>query len=101
MDEIIISKITDVKYTGVSRPTDNPFWDTIRATSPLVIIPTPIFKESDILNLQILAINPHPITFAIRPTATNATEKIRMLAFKLSRLVFNPILAKNTGPNNI
>lgn len=101
MDDIIISKITEVKYTGVRSPTDNPFCDTIKATSPLVIIPTPIFKESDILNLQIFAIIPHPTILETNPTATNAMEKIKILAFKLSKFVFNPILAKNTGPNNM
>ena len=30
-----------MKYTDSSNPTESPFWDTIRATSPLVIIPTP------------------------------------------------------------
>ena len=34
IDETIINKITDVKYTGVSSPAESPFCDTISATSP-------------------------------------------------------------------
>lgn len=101
MDDTIIKKITDVKYTGVSKPAVNPFCATIRATSPRVIIPTPIFRESIPLNLHRRAAIPQPMTFEINPTTTNAIENIRILIFTLSTLVFRPILAKKTGPNNI
>ena len=39
--------------------------------------------------------------FAINPTATNAAAKSRIEPSRLSILVFKPILAKKTGPNNI
>ena len=101
MEETIINKITDVKYTGDMSPTARPFWDTINATSPRVIIPTPIFRESIALNLQILAISPQPTIFVSNATITNPIENNKISIFKLSMLVFKPILAKNTGPNNI
>ena len=96
IEDTIIKRMTDVKYTGVSRPADNPFCATISATSPRVIIPTPIFKESNPLNLQRRAISPHPIIFEMSPTATNAAEKSRIPILTLSTFVFRPILAKNT-----
>ncbi len=101
IEETMIRKITDVKYTGVSRPAERPFCATISATSPRVIMPTPIFSESRTLNLQMRAISPQPMIFEISPTATNAMEKNRMLIFRLSTLVFRPILAKKTGPNSM
>lgn len=101
MDDTIIKKITDVKYTGVSKPTVNPFCATIRATSPRVIIPTPILRESIPLNLHRRAAIPQPTTFEISPTATNAIENIKILIVTLSTFVFRPILAKKTGPNNM
>ena len=101
IEDTIIKKITDVKYTGVSRPAVNPFCATIRATSPRVIIPTPILRESIPLNLQSRAVIPQPMIFEINPTATNAIENRRILIFTLSTFVFRPILAKKTGPNNI
>ncbi len=70
IDETIINKITDVKYTGVSSPAESPFCDTISATSPLVIIPTPIFKESKLLNLHSRAVIPQPIILDTKPTST-------------------------------
>lgn len=101
IEDTMIRKITDVKYTGVSRPAVNPFCATISATSPLVIIPTPIFNESRTLNLQTRAISPQPTIFEISPTATKAMEKTRMLMLTLSTFVFKPILAKKTGPNSM
>lgn len=101
MDETMIKNITEVKYTGVSSPAVSPFCATISATSPLVIMPTPILNESMPLNLHRRAVRPQPIILEIKPTATNAMEKTRILMFTLSTLVFSPILAKNTGPNSM
>ena len=53
IDDTIISKITDVKYTGVKSPADNPFCDTISATSPLVIMPTPILSAVSYTHLTL------------------------------------------------
>ena len=101
IEDTMIRKITDVKYTGVSSPAVRPFCATIRATSPRVIIPTPIFSESRPLNLQRRAISPQPIIFETSPTATNAMEKARIPILTLSTFVFNPMLAKKTGPNSM
>ena len=101
MEDTIISKITDVKYTEESSPTENPFWETISATSPRVIIPTPIFKESGQLNLHALAVRPQPMIFAIRATATNPIEKANRPQSRLSILVFRPMDAKKIGPKSI
>lgn len=100
-DEIIIRKITEVKYTGDIIPTARPFWETISATSPRVIIPTPTFRLSRLLYPQIFAITPQPIILVIIPTITNANENSSIDILKLSMFVFNPILAKNNGPNII
>ena len=64
--ETMISRITAVKYSGVRRPTDNPFCATIRATSPRVIMPTPIFRLSGKENLQAFAMSPQPMIFVIK-----------------------------------
>jgi len=101
MLEQMMRRITAVKYTGVRRPTESPFWDTIRATSPLVIMPTPIFKLSLKLNLQIFAMRPQPMIFVIKATRTNPIEKMIIPASILSMLVFRPILAKKTGPKSM
>ena len=101
IDDTIIKKITDVKYTDVSNPADKPFWATTNATSPRVIMPTPIFSESKPLNLHSRPMIPQPTTLEISPTATNAIEKSRIPILMLSIFVFRPILAKKTGPNNM
>lgn len=97
----MISRMTQVKYSGVKSPTESPFWETIRATSPLVIIPIPIFRESDREKRQTLAISPQPMIFANNATSTKKTEKSRISASTLSREVFKPMLAKKTGPNSM
>ena len=97
----MINKITDVKYTGERSPTARPFWDTINATSPLVIIPIPIFNESIVLKRHKRDTIPHPIIFVINATITKPIENNKMSPFILSMLVLRPILAKKTGPNNI
>lgn len=77
--EAIIKRITDVKYSDVKRPTDKPFCATINATSPRVIMPTPIFKLSENENLQSLAISPQPMIFASSATTTNPAENKSIL----------------------
>lgn len=101
MLEAMIKRMTAVKYSGVRRPTDNPFCATISATSPRVIIPTPIFKLSGNENLQALAIRPQPMIFVTSATRTKAAENKRMEPFKWSTLVLKPMLVKNTGPKII
>lgn len=101
MEEKRINNITGVKKTGSNKPTDKPFCETIRATSPRIIIPTPILTESLLLNLKSLAINPQPIILAERAIAINNMEYNSNDREKYSIEVFKPMLAKNTGPNNI
>ena len=101
MLETIIRKITAVKYIGEIIPTERPFCETINATSPLVIIPTPILKLSFMLNLHNLAMIPHPMIFVINATSTKLRENRRIVPSILSILVFKPILAKKTGPKII
>ncbi len=40
----MINKITAAKYFWSRLPASKPFWDTIRATSPRVIMPMPTKK---------------------------------------------------------
>ena len=101
MLDTIINKITEAKYSGVSSPTDSPFCATISATSPLVIIPTPILTHSIPLKPQSQDISPQPIILATSPTRTKHTEKSRRELVILFKLVLSPMLAKNTGPNII
>ncbi len=82
IEDTIINKITAVKYTGLRRPTLNPFWDTIRATSPRVIIPTPIFNESAQENLHNLATSPHPMILQSKPTKTKAMANTKIERIK-------------------
>ena len=88
MEDTMISKMTDVKYTGCMSPTASPFCETIRATSPRVIMPTPIFKESSHEKRQTLEIRPQPTIFVMSATKMNATENSRMDAFTSSISVF-------------
>ena len=83
----IISRITEVKYLLSSISTSSPFLETIRATSPLVIIPTPILRASLPLNPQTLDISPHPMIFDISPTRTKPRENKRIVISRLLRSV--------------
>ena len=97
MDEQIIRRMTAVKNSEVIMPCDKHFPPTIKATSPRVIIPTPIFKESDQLNLSAFAISPHPIIFASSATATKATQNRRSFGVTARNDVFRPIPVKKIG----
>ena len=99
MEDVIISKITDVKYTGSSSPTDIPFWATIKATSPRVIIPTPTLIACLAGILQAIDISPQPIILVSKATATKPRENTRIDQSIFWILVFKPILAKKIGPN--
>ena len=101
MEEVIIKRITEVKYTGSIRPAESPFCDTINATSPRVIIPTPIFKQSAPRKRHAFAIRPQPIILQINATSTKQTEKDKIDRLKFEMSVFRPILAKNSGPKII
>ena len=90
-----------MKYSEVIIPAARHFWATIRATSPRVIIPTPIFKESGQLKRQTLAISPHPIIFVRRATTTNATLNNRNLVSMAEKVVLSPIPTKKIGANII
>ena len=96
-EELMMSKITAVKYSDEIIPTDRHFWATINATSPRVIIPTPIFKESDQLNRQSFAIKPQPIILVRRATITKQRLNNRNLPFIAEKVVFKPIPTKKIG----
>ena len=97
MEEQMISKITAVKNWEEIMPTDKHFWATIKATSPRVIIPMPIFKESLKLNLQILAIMPQPTILEPSATTTKARQNSRNFTSVISKEVFKPMLTKKIG----
>lgn len=78
IDDTTIRKMTDVKYAPLKAPTDNALWATIRATSPLVIIPIPIFRVSRPLNPHSLEASPQPMILDRRPTRTKHTENRRI-----------------------
>ena len=101
MEEIMINKITDVKYFESSIPTDKPFCATISATSPRVIIPTPIWRQLIPLNPHIFPMKPHPIILVTSATSTNAMENQNSPMSILLISVFRPILAKKIGANSI
>ena len=92
-----ISMMTPVKYSGVMRPTARPALAVIRATSPLVIMPTPILIESLKLNLQSFAVAPQPMTFARQATATKASEKNSSFKFIDAKETLRPMPAKKIG----
>ena len=62
MLDTTMRRMTAAKYSDPIIPTLSPFWDTMSATSPLVIIPTPILRESAHEYLQSFPASPHPIT---------------------------------------
>ena len=101
MEEKTMSRMTAVKYTEFSNPTLSPFCATIRATSPLVIMPTPIFRESALLKRHTLAMMPQPTILVISPTSTKHTAKSRIDIFISPIFVFNPMLTKKIGPKII
>ena len=90
-----------MKYFASIIPTESPFWETIRATSPRVIIPTPTLRLSRAEYFSRRAVRPQPITFVSRATSTKHTEKSSSSGVKPSNWVLMPMLAKNTGPNII
>ena len=96
-----ISMITPVKYSGVIRPTARPAFAVIRATSPLVIMPTPILRESLKLNLQSFATAPQPTILARHATATNAIEKNKSFKFIDAKETLRPMPAKKIGANTM
>ena len=96
-EEQIIKRITAVKYSAVIIPAAKHFWVTIKATSPRVIMPTPIFRESLQLNLHIFAMRPQPIILEIKATRTKARQNNTNVALILSKVVFNPMPTKNVG----
>ena len=57
--------------------------------------------QSIFLNLHNFETKPQPIIFVIKPIRTKQIENKRISPVTLSILVFKPILAKKTGPNNI
>ena len=101
MLDTMISRMTAVKYEESMIPIFRPLLVMISATSPRVIIPTPIFKQSIHLNLQAFAINPQPITLLIIATITNPMAKTILLVSIAEKSVFRPIATKNTGANII
>ncbi len=90
-----------MKNSGVSSPRESPFWEIIRATSPRVIMPMPIFRESAMEKRHSFAMSPQPMILASSAVRIKQSEKSRISAFTLSREVFKPMLAKKTGPNSM
>ena len=99
---VIIVVTTTTITTGPKRsseisPLAAPLLATIRATSPLEIIPTPICKLSLGEYLQSNAPNPQPITLvniAIIPRITVNIIKVAVISFNST---LKPMLAKNNG----
>ena len=101
MLETIIKRITEVKYEDSIMPTAKPFCATISATSPRVIMPTPILSESPHPKRHSREVKPQPMILVISATATKHSENSTKFSEILSKLVFKPILAKKTGPKII
>ena len=99
IEDTIISSITDVKYFASIMPTESPFCETISATSPRVIMPTPTLRLSRKEYFIRRAVRPQPMTFVSIATSTKHTEKSSSSGVKPSKRVLMPMLAKNTGPN--
>ena len=76
MLDTIISRITAVKYTELIKPSSSPRWATMRATSPRVIMPTPMRSESLLPKRHSRDIAPQPMTLVAMATITNSTEGI-------------------------
>ncbi len=74
-----MSRMTAVKKTESTTPTPRPFWATMRATSPRVIMPTPTLRESPQLKRQTFAARPQPMILVIRATTTKQTLNSRMV----------------------
>ena len=98
MLDTMISRITDVKYTELIMPSLSPLCATIKATSPRVIMPTPILSVSLPLKPQSLDIAPQPMIFVDSATSTNAAENSTMSHVMPLTSVLRPILAKKIGP---
>ena len=92
-----MSRMTAVKYTGSTTPTSRPFWATISATSPRVIMPTPTLRESPQLKRQIFAARPQPMILVSSATMTKQMQNSKISGVRPLMSVFKPMEAKNTG----
>jgi len=92
--------MTAVKYTGSTTPAARPFWATISATSPRVIIPTPTLRLSLQEKRQSLAARPQARILLPSATSTKQTLNSRISGVRPLISVFRPMLAKNTGANS-
>ena len=72
MEEQIMSIMTAAKYFWSIIPAESPFEDTISATSPRVIIPTPTLMLSLKLYFASFAVIPQPMIFVISATITKS-----------------------------
>ena len=79
MEDTTMRRMTAVKKTESTTPTPRPFWATMRATSPRVIMPTPTLRESGQLKRQTFAARPQPMILVMRATTTKQTLKSRMV----------------------
>ena len=78
IDEVMIRRITDVKNAPLNAPTERALCATISATSPRVIIPIPILRQSFPLKPHNLEVAPQPMIFDKRPTSTKHAENKRI-----------------------
>ena len=96
-----ISRMTAVKYTASTTPMARPFWATISATSPRVIMPTPTLRESPQLKRQSFAARPQPMILVISATMTKQMQNSRISGVRPLILVFRPMDAKKMGAKMI
>ena len=73
----------------------------MRATSPRVIMPAPIFRQSSQLYLKHFDASPQPMTLLSIATRTKPIENTIMLESTVLRSVSRPIPTKNIGAKNI
>ena len=97
MEDTMISRMTDVKYTESIIPSLSPLCATISATSPRVIMPTPMRRVSLPLKPHRRDTAPQPMIFVTSATATNASENSTRSQPIPSILVLSPMLAKKIG----
>ena len=90
-----------MKKTESTTPTPRPFWATMRATSPRVIMPTPTLRESPQLNRQSFAARPQPMILVSRATITKQALNSRMVGVRPLMSVLRPMLAKKTGAKRV
>lgn len=105
MGVINVVTITTSTIAGKSEseinPACSPFCATIKATSPLEIIPTPMVRESILEKPHSFAPNPQPMILDSMATTKSAMVKKINSVDMFVTTVLIPILAKKIGVKNI